>query len=385
MITYQRYDRGELRTSIRTDEGYVLAEGFAARPGVLEYRQADGSIRRELVTEEELHRADSLETLGRKPVTLEHPVTDSGERVFVAPENVQTFGVGDVSEEVEIERLNGFVKIRMALRRKDAIEAVDAGVRELSAGYTVDLDMTPGEHPIYGRYDARQLNRKYNHVAITRMGRAGAQVGLRADSAVQVTPFQSDKSTPPKLTPQQEKAMADKVKESIKEALERHDAKEKAKKVADENAALKKKVDELQGKIDALMKKDEGEEDDKKSDKKTDSASRMIWFRQRTDAVETAQKIGVNNIPDELDILDIKRAVVEKYLGESRADASEERINGTYDVIKMQIAERSQQQSYSGLSNAFSPTPRLPEAQPRQDSMSPEEAYRSTLNKAFKR
>lgn len=140
MTTVQRYDRGELKSAVRTDEGYVLAEGFAARPGVLEYQQADGSIRRELVPEEELHRAESLETLARKPVTLEHPKADSGEQVFVAPENVQAFGVGDVSEEVEVVRLGGFVKIRMAVRRADAIEAIDRGIRELSAGYTVDRD-----------------------------------------------------------------------------------------------------------------------------------------------------------------------------------------------------------------------------------------------------
>lgn len=227
MTTVQRYDLGELRSAIRTDEGYVLAEGFAARPGVLEYAQADGSIRRELVLPEELHRADSLETLGRKPMTLEHPQTEAGEGIFVDPANVQDFGVGDVAESVEVDRLNGFVKIRMAIRRADAIEAIDRGIRELSAGYTVDLDMTPGEHPVYGRYDAIQRNRKYNHVAIVRMGRAGRGVSLRADSAMQVTPFQ------PQDTPRREKTMADEIKDAVQEALARRDADEQAKKLTD--------------------------------------------------------------------------------------------------------------------------------------------------------
>src|SRR5690554_1957604 len=218
MTTVQRYDRGALKSAVRTDEGYMLAEGYAARPGILEYPQPDGSIRRELVPEDELHRADSLETLARKPVTLEHPEESGGERVFVSPENVDKFGVGDVSEEVAVERLNGFVKIRMAVRRKDAIDAVDAGIGELSSGYTVDLDTTPGTHPVYGRYDAIQKNRKYNHVAIVRMGRAGAGVRMRADSAI--TPFHQP-------TPKQEADMATEVEDAVSEAIKRRDVRDK--------------------------------------------------------------------------------------------------------------------------------------------------------------
>lgn len=71
MITVQRFDRGELRSAVRTPEGYYLAEAYVARPGVYEYLNADGSTRRELILPEELHHADSLATLARKPVTLE--------------------------------------------------------------------------------------------------------------------------------------------------------------------------------------------------------------------------------------------------------------------------------------------------------------------------
>jgi len=374
MTTVQRYDRGELKSAVRTDEGYLLAEGFAARPGVLEYRQADGSIRRELVTEEELHRADSLETLARKPVTLEHPTGEAGEQIFVAPENIQEFGVGDVAEAVEVERLNGFVKIRMAVRRKDAVAAIDQGIRELSAGYTVDLDMTPGEHPVYGRYDAVQRNRKYNHVAIVPMGRAGSSVALRADSAVQISPFQ------PGTTPQQERLMSD-VKKTVQEELARRDADEKAKKLADENEELKKKIDELQGKLDALTKKaeDAPEEDEKKADS---AADRLAWFKERTDALSVAQKMGLSGL-DGADVPQIKQAVVKAHLGDGmRADASDAYFDAAYDIVKAQVEKKSQQDAYSGLAS-----PAVPAPGHRQDSalVSPEDAFLANMNKHFSR
>src|SRR5690554_1452152 len=381
MTTVQRYDRGALKSAVRTEEGYMLAEGYAARPGILEYPQPDGSIRRELVAEEELHRADSLETLARKPVTLEHPEESGGERVFVSPENVEKFGVGDVSEEVAVERLNGFVKIRMAVRRKDAIDAVDAGIGELSAGYTVDLDMTPGVHPVHGRYDAIQRNRKYNHVAIVRMGRAGAGVRMRADSAI--NPFH------PK-PPSKEKNMADEVKTAITEALERRDAEDKAKQIADENAALKKKVDELTAKIDVLSKKDaddNGEDgDDTSGEKKTDAAERLAYFQARTDAMNVANHLGIKGADKLVEIVDIKREVVKAHLGEQvRSDATDAYFDAAYDLIKGQLAQSSQQQAYSGITQSFAQPPQQPNAQPRQDSMSPEDAYRANMAKAFSR
>lgn len=384
MSKVQRYDRGELKSAVRTDEGYVLAEGFAARPGVLEYRQADGSIRRELVLEEELHRADSLETLARKPVTLEHPQNKSGEQVFVASENVQDFGVGDVSESIEVDRLNGFVKIRMAVRRKDAVDAIDKGIRELSAGYTVDLDLTPGKHPVYGQYDAIQRNRKYNHVAIVPMGRAGSSVALRADSAVQVSPFhilETDSNAG--INPEKEILMSD-VKRTVQEELARRDADEKVKKLADENEELKKKVDELQGKLDVLSKKleeDAASSDDEK-DKKTDSVNKLAWFNARRDALDIAQKMGVQGL-DDADIPEIKQAVVKARLGEVRADAGKAYFDAAYDILKAQVEKQIQQLNYAGITK---PLMREPVNMRRDSSqISPESAFLANMNKHFKR
>jgi uncharacterized protein len=372
MKTVHRYDRGELRNAVRTDEGYYLVEGYVSRPGVLEYRQDDGSIRRELVLPEELHRADSLSTLARKPVTLEHPPE------FVGPENVDKYGVGDTDGEVEVEAMNGFVKVKMAVRRKDGIEAIDRGIKELSPGYTVDLDETAGEHPQYGRYDAIQRNRRYNHTAITVAGRAGAQVALRADSAVQITPFTDH---PPKRT-----YTMDDIKKTVQDELQRRDADDKMKKLESENAELKKKIDELSGKLDAYAsKEDEKEdEDDKgepKKNKKADSFDRMVWFKERQDALAVATRLGVK-VEDSADVADIRRAVVKTKLGDRyRADGSEDYVAAAYDMIVLQAGDDQRRDAYSHIGQVLS----APPVAPRQDSLSPEDAFLANLNKRFTR
>lgn len=170
----QRYDRGELLPPQDGPAGTLLVEGFAAREGVLTYRTADGTIRREYVPAETL--AASAAGLARAPVTLEHPAED------VSPDNVGRLGVGDTDGEISVER-GGFVRVRLAVRRRDAVDAIRRGKQELSPGYRVRVEMTPGTHPVYGAYDGIQRERQYNHLAIVDAARGGHEVRIRADAA----------------------------------------------------------------------------------------------------------------------------------------------------------------------------------------------------------
>lgn len=394
--TVQRYDRGHLKGAVRTAEGYYLVEGYVSRPGVLEYVEADGSTRRELVLPEELHRADSLETLARKPVTLEHPDE------FLTPENVGEHSVGDMDGEVEIERLNGFVKVKMAVRRADGIAALDAGICELSPGYTCDLDATPGTHPEFGPYDAIQRNRRYNHTAITRAGRAGPMVRLRKDSAEQVTPFQTTQQ--PTIS---EKQMTVDIRKMVEEQLARRDSEDKLKRLESENEELKKKLDEMGKKMDELGKKDadkkdtdkekedadKEDEDDKanedEKDEKTDSiACRLKWFERRKDALEVAARVGAQ-VAESADIPDIKRAVVKAVHGQlPRTDSAY--ISAAYDIIKSQAVPQAPQQpredAYAGIGQAlFTPPTYGQQNQQNQRVDSAEDAYMKHFQTAFQR
>lgn len=184
--TVFRYDRAELGPARRTAEGYLLCEAFVAKPGIMEYYQADGTIIRELLPEDTLRDAQSSVTLASKPVTLEHP------EEMVGPDNIAQYAVGDVGEEVFVTE-DGWLKVRMAVRRKDAIDAIARGKSEVSPGYQTEIDFTPGVHPEFGQYDAVQKVRRYNHLAIVDIARGGPQIRLRADSAYQKESFKQDK------------------------------------------------------------------------------------------------------------------------------------------------------------------------------------------------
>src|SRR3990167_9426088 len=146
-ITVRRYDLGgELLHPHRRPDGTLLCEGRSVREGVLEYRRADGSIHRELVTRQAL--IDTAKSGARATMTLDHPPEG-----FVSPDSAQRLMTGDVdgTPAVEEDAQGGFVRVRVALRRRDAIDAFDSGkARQLSWGYEAILDETPGEHPGFG-------------------------------------------------------------------------------------------------------------------------------------------------------------------------------------------------------------------------------------------
>lgn len=151
-----------------------------SRTGVLKYRNADGSERREYVPPEELFRADSMATLRTASLT-------EGHVAMVTPANYRELTRGTFSEPRQDGKL---LVVDTAVQDADTIKRVDAGeLVETSAGYELDYDPTPGVTPDGEHYDGVQRNRVYNHVAALAagQGRAGGSVGLRFDGAEPAT------------------------------------------------------------------------------------------------------------------------------------------------------------------------------------------------------
>lgn len=139
------------------------------------YIDANGKVRRELRHPDDVFDPESLATLKNAPVTLEHPP------IMLTPANVKQYSKGWTTDRVEVNR--DLVDTDLIIAVDDAIKAVEKdGMRELSSGYTADLEETPG---VYNGtpYDVRQRNIKYNHLAIVKKGRAGPEARLRLDSA----------------------------------------------------------------------------------------------------------------------------------------------------------------------------------------------------------
>ena len=176
-MTVTRFDVAELGVTSKTPQGFLRAPAYLTRSGVLDYRRADGTVRRELRPPSEVFAPASLATLGAAPLTDLHPAE------MVSPANVRKLAIGHVSDDVRQDGQH--VAANVTVQDKAAIAAVEAGQRrELSCGYTCDLDETPGTY--HGQpYDAVQRTIRYNHVGIgpKNWGRAGSDVALRLDAA----------------------------------------------------------------------------------------------------------------------------------------------------------------------------------------------------------
>ena len=259
-----RYDFSPIEKYEVTPEGYLRAWASIARTGIQLYTDADGSVRREYRPEEEVASPASLASFAGKAVTAEHPP------VLLDADNTKDYQVGFSGTEVVYD--NGFVKAVMTITDQDAIDRIMRGdAREVSAGYRVNYDPTPGVTDSGEHYDGIQKEIVGNHIAVVRRGRAGPQVKLHLD--------RQDAADPSLIQNTEERLMTAKVvfdgaefevSESVALAItkEREDAKmsyEDMKKKYDELQAaadsMKSEMDAMQGELKGKMDAAEGRAD----------------------------------------------------------------------------------------------------------------------------
>jgi hypothetical protein len=147
------------------------------------FRYSDGTREwGELRTAEEVFRAESLATLCDAPVTQDHPTE------MVNPENFKALSIGHVASDVR--RDGEFIAATCVIQDATNLGAIaDGSAKDLSCGYSCDLEEVAGVSPEGEPYDRVQRNIQYNHVALLPpgAGRAGPNVSLRLDgAAVQV-------------------------------------------------------------------------------------------------------------------------------------------------------------------------------------------------------
>ena len=170
-----RYDYGQVTKSEVTDEGYLKVWCKAARVGTQLYTRGDGTQVREYRPEDEVSNPDSLASFGMKAVTLNHP------KVLLDSKTTKLHQVGHAGSHVRFS--DGFVEVALVITDQDAIDAIQRGdAQEVSAGYRVDYDPTPGVTPNGESYDGIQRNIRVNHIAVVSKGRAGREARLLLDS-----------------------------------------------------------------------------------------------------------------------------------------------------------------------------------------------------------
>lgn len=165
----ERFDIVELR-AIKTDDGFIYDSPILTRTGIFPYRRTDGSIRLEYRPPEEVFHADALASIKGKPITDGHMSVTAATAKGIVCGAVLSGGKQDGDN------------VRADIVIHDT-SPIDRGAKEISLGYMVKLDQTPGE--INGqRYDAIQRDIRVNHMALVKRGRAGnARLNLDAADA----------------------------------------------------------------------------------------------------------------------------------------------------------------------------------------------------------
>lgn len=183
----------QLSNTRLTRDGYLVASVLCARTGIQDYLGVEvGRPEMPVVhvyrPESAVFAKDSLSTFIGKPTTNDHPP------VPVTADNWKQYAVGAIGEEVLRE--GEYIRVPITLMDAATIKAVQDGKREISMGYDMELDWTPGTTADGQAYDAIMKNLRMNHLAIVDRGRAGSRARIGDKSPWGVAPLITDRNPP---------------------------------------------------------------------------------------------------------------------------------------------------------------------------------------------
>ena len=337
-----RVDRAiELSKPVKHPDGYLTADVVLGRIGILEYRQPDGKVRRELVPPETLFDPDSMQTFVGVPVTNEHPDE------LLTTDTAKAHQVGMVHGAPE--QGDGVLVGRVTITDADAISDIEKRRRvQVSPGYTCELDEEPGVWNGFP-YDAVQKRRSYNHLAIVARGRAGSNVAIKLDGLQEV---QGMNVTWKGIEFEVEETVAKELKTRFDEADAASASGEaRVAELTAANADLQKKLDDVSAQLEAAKASRSDRMDSNEIERII--ASRMILVEKAKAVTPTAKFDGL----DEVGIM--KSSLVEKNPGlKDRMDSmSADYVRARFDVMcEMDEQEKVARQAAVTSSAATAPS-----------------------------
>lgn len=343
MKSIARYDKGEIRGKTEfTDEGFLKADAVVTRYGVFDYKNLDGTQRKEFRPKDEVLKEDSIKTIKMIPITNNHP----SERL-VNSENAKRLSVGFTGETVTID--DKFVMTRLIITDQQTInEIVKDGKKELSLGYTVDLIDEKGDFE-GERYDYKQSNIKYNHLSIVNSARAGSQarINLDAQDAVEISNLEQEANMAKRKIKIDEDEIL--VENAVAEHIEKLIA--DFKNLEDEKFRIEEEIKSIADKLEqALGEKDAAKEDldmvkeEKASleSEKFDSAEINKMVRERVKLITTAQSFLDKEVLERVDGLsdiDIKKKIINAKSPSAKLEGkSDVYITARFDAILEDIS-----------------------------------------------
>jgi uncharacterized protein len=169
-------DRAEIAGFRKTADGYLAGEVRCARTGCQQYLareiglMGDGVVTVYRPPEAVFDKA-SLATYSGKPVTMGHPP------VQVTADNWKDYSGGSVGTARED---GDFVLVPIAVMDAAMIGSVEANeAREISMGYTTEIEVGDGVAPDGTEYQAKQTGPiRINHLAIVPAARGGKELRI---------------------------------------------------------------------------------------------------------------------------------------------------------------------------------------------------------------
>ncbi|WP_428029800.1 DUF2213 domain-containing protein [Ancylobacter sp.] len=314
----------------RREDGYLVADARIARTGVQVYLgrevgKAEMATVRVYRPGDEVFSADTLSSAAHRPVTNDHPAD------LVTSQNWKQHAVGQTGDEVAGEGI--FIRVPLMVSDEAAIRDIEAGKRELSAGYTCDLDWTAGKTPSGEAYDAVQRNIRLNHVAIVARGRAGSEVRIGDAAQWGAAPI-TDKTPEKEITMTLKTVTVDGIPIEVTDqgatviATLQSRVADAAAKFTD---AETKHQQALAAKDADIAKKDA--EIDALKGKVLDAAAIDKLVADRADLIGKAKVLAKDVKTDGLSDADIKKAVVIAVVGDSAKDKSPTYIDARFDIL----------------------------------------------------
>lgn len=158
---------GKLDGRTELGDGSVRFTARLTRTGVFDYGD-----HKELRVPEEVFDASAVDSFRGIALT-------EGHKAWVTPDNWRQVADGHVGDDVR--RDGDFLVASVVVKNRAMLSKIDSGeFAELSMGYSVDLDRTPGKTDSGEEYHAIQRNIRGNHAALgpRDWGRAGPDVRL---------------------------------------------------------------------------------------------------------------------------------------------------------------------------------------------------------------
>lgn len=222
-----RLDSVALDETYFTKEGYLVDCPIVTSVGIFEYQAPNGKIRRELRLPEYVFEKKSLESYKGMPIIVTH------EAGAVDKSNVDEEIIGTILSD----GLPSGDNVRAEIIIHDTMAMKKSGLRELSLGYNLVLEETPGMwrgEP----YDAIQKEIRINHLALVQKARAGEKARLNIDGKSGKNFLKGEKALR-RLPESMEKEIFGKKRDSFKEGFK----KDKIRELVEDEEKLKYELD----------------------------------------------------------------------------------------------------------------------------------------------